>query len=61
MNYSMKMKILKSGNTQIQIARETKIQESKLSKIVNGHIEPTGDEKKRIAKALNTTIQELFD
>ena len=61
MNLRLKFSILKSGLSQIQIARITKIQESKLSKIVNGHIEPSEDEKRRVARALNVNMTTIFN
>ena len=60
MNYGLKFEIIKSGRNQIEIAREAKIQESKLSKIINGYIDPTPTEQERIAKALNKPVYALF-
>jgi transcriptional regulator with XRE-family HTH domain len=61
MNYNLKFTIIKSGKNQILIARQAEIQESRLSKIVNGYVEPTVEEKKRIAKVLECTVEFLFD
>ena len=52
--------ILKSKRNQIEIAREAKIQESKLSKIVNGYINPTQEEMQAIASVLNCEIETIF-
>ena len=60
MNYKLKFAIIRSGKNQIVIARETEIQESKLSKIVNGYIDPTMKEKVKIAECLNMEVIELF-
>ncbi len=59
-NFDLKFAIIKSGKNQIDIAREALIQESKLSKIVNGYIEPSKEEKERIAEALGRMKVELF-
>lgn len=61
MNFKLKFAIIKSFKNQIQIARDAEIQESRLSKIVNGYIEPTDDEMEKIAKALNMPKEKLFD
>lgn len=61
MNFKLKFAIIKSGKNQIQIAREAEIQESRLSKIVNGYLEATDDEMEKIAKALNMPKEKLFD
>lgn len=60
MNYQLKFAIIRSGKNQIAIAREAEIQESKLSKIVNGYVQPTEEEKERIAKALDYPVESLF-
>jgi transcriptional regulator with XRE-family HTH domain len=46
--------------TQFEISRRAKINETKLSRIETGLIDPTADEIKKLAKALNATPQELF-
>ena len=59
MNYELKFAVIKSGKTQIEIAREAKIQEYKLSKIVNGHIKPTESEIRKIAIVLALPISRI--
>jgi transcriptional regulator with XRE-family HTH domain len=46
--------------TQFEISRRAKINETKLSRIETGLIDPTADEVKALAKALGTTPVELF-
>ena len=61
MNFKLKFAIIRSGKNQIEIAREAEIQESKLSKIVNGYVQPTEEEMSRIAKVLEIPKRELFN
>ena len=60
MNYQLKFAIIRSGKNQIAIAREAEIQESKLSKIVNGYVQPTEEENERIASALACKVSTIF-
>jgi len=60
MNLKLKMKILESGKPQIALAREMKIPEPYLSKIVNGWLIPKNEIKDKIAQALNCQIEEIF-
>lgn len=60
MNYNLKFEILKSGRNQIDIARETRICESRLSKIVNDYFDPKQEEKERLASVLGKPVSELF-
>ena len=60
MNYVLKLAILKNGQNQVDIAREAKIFESRLSKIVNGYIEPSMEERQRIAEALGVVVTDIF-
>lgn len=46
--------------TQFEISRKAKINETKLSRIETGLIDPTTDEIQALAKALDTTPTELF-
>ena len=61
MNYKLRFAIIRSNKNQIQITREVEIQESKLSKILNGYIQPSIIEKKRIAKVLNVSAKDIFN
>ena len=46
--------------TQFQLRLSTGIQQSKISMIENGLIEPREDEKKRLAKALGVGLEDLW-
>lgn len=52
--------IFNSGQRQIVIAKKAEIHEPRLSKIANGHVEATDDEKRRIARALRLPVSDLF-
>lgn len=60
LNVPLKLAILASGRRQHEIARRARIREVRLSTIVNGHIEPTDAEKRRIAKVLRLAQSDLF-
>ena len=46
--------------TQFQLRISTGIHQSKISMIENGLVQPRGDEKKRLARALGVQVGELF-
>ena len=48
------------GLKQWDISVKTGISQSKLSLIERGYVDPKGDEKKRIAKALGCKVAEIF-
>lgn len=52
--------IFRSGRSQIEIARQVGIHESRLSKIVRGWLEANDEERQILARALRTTEDELF-
>jgi transcriptional regulator with XRE-family HTH domain len=60
MNLSLKMLIVKRRMSQVAIARKTGISESRLSRIVHGHDEPTAAEKQAIARVLRAKVVDLF-
>ena len=60
MNMALKIAFIESGRSQIEVAGETGIHESRLSKIVHGHLDPSDDEQKALAKALRRTRTQLF-
>lgn len=65
MNTALKFAIIESRMTQIGLAKRLSakvpnMNEPRLSKIVNGHIDPTDDEKHWIAKLLKRPIDQLF-
>lgn len=60
MNLALRFAIVESGKRQIVIAAKAGIAEPTLSKIVNGHLEPTDLQKRAIAKVLRRPISSLF-
>ncbi len=60
MNLALKTRILASGKSQIQLAREIDISEPKLSKIVGEWIDPCEELKEKIAGALRCSVVEIF-
>jgi transcriptional regulator with XRE-family HTH domain len=58
---NLKLQIFKLGIRQNQIARELKLCESQLSKIINGYREPSMDERKLLAEYLNVEEDWLFE
>ena len=59
-NFVLKDAIFRKGMRQTQVAEKARIHESRLSKIVRGWVEPSDDEKARIAKALKASVADLF-
>jgi transcriptional regulator with XRE-family HTH domain len=59
-NFDLKEAILKSGYKQVFIARETKIDETLLSKIIHGGREASDENKKALSDFLKYTVDELF-
>jgi transcriptional regulator with XRE-family HTH domain len=57
----LKLAIVASGKSQRRIATDSQITENRISEIVCGWVEPTAVEQARIAAALNTTTDELFN
>lgn len=60
MNIALKVAFMETGTRQIAAASKLGIDEPRLSKIVNGHVEATEDEKRAIAKLLRRPVQQLF-
>ena len=58
---NLKLQIFKLGIRQNQIARELRLYESQLSKIINGYREPSEVERKLIANYLNVDEAWLFE
>lgn len=59
-NRALKMAIWDSGKPQIVVAEKAKIHETRLSKIVRGHIAPNDNERKALARVLRLPVDELF-
>ncbi len=58
---NLKLQIFKLGIRQNQIAKELKLCESQLSKIIHGYREPSADERKLLAVYLNVDESWLFE
>lgn len=59
-NIALKIAIMESGLSQVDLAEATDIHESKLSYIVNGRREPSEAEQKAIARVLKRKASQLF-
>ena len=59
-NLALKMAILESGLTQIEVAKAAAMHESRLSHIINGHREANKTERESLARVLKRTIARLF-
>ncbi len=51
MNLDLRIAIIRNFGSQIRAAKPLRIPESRLSRLVNGHIEPTPEERKRLIRA----------
>jgi len=54
-NHRLKQAILDSGYRQNWLAKKAGIEESRLSRVVNGHVEATKEEIRELARALGVT------
>ncbi|NQT56101.1 MAG: helix-turn-helix transcriptional regulator [Desulfobacteraceae bacterium] len=59
-NIRLKVALMKKGLTQRNLAFETQIDETRISKIIRGYEVPTWDMKKEIAKFLEMEVEGLF-
>ena len=59
-NLALKVAILASGQTQRQLARRVRIDETRLSRIVRGRVVAFPKERRRLAKVLQRVEVELF-
>lgn len=60
MNKALKHAIVDSERTQRAIARRTRIDETRLSRIVKGELTPTERERAKLARHLQRPVSELF-
>ena len=60
MNLKLKVKMFETGISQRALSHQLAIDESRLSRIVNGWSDPTPQEQTEIAEALNSQASELF-
>jgi transcriptional regulator with XRE-family HTH domain len=61
MNLRLKVEILRQYLTQCDLARDLKISESLLSKIVRGRHEPSQELRRALAEKLRVSEEELFN
>lgn len=59
-NRALRIAILDSGKPQIVIAKKAHIHETRLSKIVNGHLNARDEERAALARALRRPVDDLF-
>lgn len=59
-NTKLKAKRRKTGLTQVEVAKQANITETSYQRIEYGTQTPSLDTAKLIAKALNSTVDELF-
>lgn len=59
-NTALKAALFGTGTTQLMVAQRTGIHESRLSRIIRGHSEPSAEEKRLIAQALRKPVAQLF-
>jgi DNA-binding Xre family transcriptional regulator len=60
MNLKLKMAFIKRGNRQIEAAQSIGMDPSKLSKVINGWVRPTREERNAICEYLSKSESELF-
>ena len=59
-NWPLKKAIANSGLRSYEVELIADIPPTKLSRVANGSTVPSWDEKKRIAEALRTQVEEIF-
>jgi plasmid maintenance system antidote protein VapI len=59
-NIALKIRIIEKYGSQADFAPEAEISEPRLSRIVNGRESPKPEQAERIARALGSTVEELF-
>lgn len=57
--YKRQWRALRAGAMAYEVARKAKMPESVLSKIENGHREPSPEQRVALARALNVSVDEL--
>ena len=60
MNRRLKIKILESGLSQVEVADAVRLSETKFSRIVRGRVHPSEAEKKKIARILKCEVSDIF-
>ena len=59
-NPQLKLAIFESGDPQVVIAKRAGVDETRLSRIIRGHVEATASERKALARALRLPVDDLF-
>lgn len=59
-NLALKVAIVQSGRSQIQVAKDASLPESRLSRIINGHDVASAAERRALARILKRKADELF-
>jgi len=59
-NLALKIAIIESGLSQMEIAKAADMHDTKLSFIVNGHREPSDAERRALARILKRKAADLF-
>lgn len=60
MNVSLKVAFVSKGVRQIEAAQDLRLDPAKLSKIVNGWVQPDNQTKLEISRYLGKSVEELF-
>lgn len=60
MNVSLKVAFISKGVRQIEAAQDLNLDPAKLSKIVNGWIQPDHQTKRKLSRYLGESINNLF-
>jgi transcriptional regulator with XRE-family HTH domain len=60
MNEKLKIALLNNGSHQYEVARETGISETRLSRLVRGREDPTAEERRRLSAFLGVRQRDLF-
>jgi hypothetical protein len=59
-NFKLKASIIEAFGNQVTAAREFKIREDRLSRIIHARVSPTQEEKRTISWKLQKRIADLF-
>jgi len=60
LNAALKLAFFEAGKRQVDVAAALGMDNSRLSQIIHGRLEPTSDEKRGLAKALKKSVGDLF-
>jgi transcriptional regulator with XRE-family HTH domain len=60
MNKALRIAIIDRGLKQYEVAKRIGVGEARMSGFVHERFEPTDEEKKRIARVLKASVEDLF-